>query len=247
MEIEDAVALVTGANRGLGKAYVEALLGRGAARIYAGARDPSTLAPVVALDPRRIVPVVLDVTREGDAARAAVSSSDVTLLINNAGVFANFGGFVMRPDNAAIRHEMEVNYFGVLALCQAFAPVLAHNGGGAIVNVLSILATIATPVTGSYCASKFAALAMTRCLRAELALQRTLVVAAMPGTIDTDMAKDYAGPKVSPGEAAAATLDAVVAGDEEIYIGDQARGLAARHRADPEAVAREHARFLPMA
>lgn len=245
MQIEDSVALVTGANRGLGKCYVETLLSRGAARVYACARQPASLEPIVALDPKRIVPVALDVTHEGDAARAAVSNSDVTLLINNAGVFHNFGGFVMQPDNAAIRHEMDVNYFGVLALCQAFAPVLARNGGGAIVNVLSILATIATPATGSYCASKFAALALTRCVRAELAAQRTLVVAAMPGTIDTDMAKDYPGPKVSPEEVVSATLHAIVSGTEEIYIGDQARTLAAQYRADPEAVARERAAFLP--
>lgn len=245
MKIEKAVVLVTGANRGLGLAYVEALLKHGAKKVYAGVRRLETADDVVELDAERVVAIQLDVTNKNQVANAAAEHQDVTLVINNAGVLMNYGGFVSHPDNAAIRGEMEINYYGTLAMCQEFAPVLKRNRGGAIVNVLSILGSVATAAVGSYCASKFAALALTRCIRAELAAQGTLVISAMPGTIDTDLAKDYPGPKVSPLEVAEATIAALESGEEEIFIGEQAQTLAAQLLADPAGLARERAAMLP--
>lgn len=243
--IKDGVLFITGANRGLGLAFVREALRQGAARVHAAARDTASLAPVVALDPARISPVRLDVTDIDACAAAARDCGDVTVLVNNAGVLGNYGGFVMRPDQAAIRREMDVNYYGVLNLCQAFAPVLARNGGGGIVNVLSILAVAVAPVVGSYCASKFAALALTRCLGAELAAQGTRVLAAVPATIDTSMAEGYPGPKDPPEFVAKTALDALAAGRAEVFIGELSNTLAERFRSDPEGLARERAQMLP--
>ncbi len=243
--IEGARLFITGANRGLGRVFVQQALLLGAARIYAAARDPASLDATLALDPARIQPVRLDVTRVEDCAAAARDCGDVNVLINNAGVLSNYGGFVTRPDQAGIRQEMDVNYYGVLNLCQAFAPVLARNGGGGIVNVLSILAIAATPVVGSYCASKFAALALTRCLAAELAAQGTRVLAAIPATIDTDMAAGYPGPKDPPDFVARTALEALAAGQAEIHIGALSNEVYAQFRSDPEGLARERAQMLP--
>lgn len=243
--IEGARLLVTGANRGLGRAFVQQALALGAARVYAAARDPATLAATLALDAARVRPVRLDVTRVEDCAAAARDCGDVDLLVNNAGVLSNYGGFVTRPDGAGLRREMDVNYYGVLNVCQAFAPVLAKNGGGGIVNVLSILAIAATPVVGSYCASKFAALALTRCLAAELAAQGTRVLAAIPATIDTEMANGYPGPKDAPDFVARTALEALAAGRAEVHIGSLSNEVYAQFRRDPEGLARERAEMLP--
>lgn len=243
--IEGARLFITGANRGLGRAFVQEALARGAARVYAAARDPASLDATLALDPTRVHPVRLDVTQVDACRAAARDCGDVDVLVNNAGVLANYGGFVTRPDQAGIRHEMDVNYYGVLNLCQAFAPVLARNGGGGIVNVLSILAIAATPVVGSYCASKFAALALTRCLAAELAGQGTRVLAAIPATIDTDMAAGYPGPKDAPDFVAKTALEALAAGRAEVHIGPLSNEVYAQFRTDPEGLARERALMLP--
>ncbi len=243
--IEGARLFITGANRGLGRVFVQQALSLGAVRIYAAARDPASLAATLALDPARVHPVRLDVTRVEECTAAARDCGDVDVLINNAGVLSNYGGFVTKPDQAGIRQEMDVNYYGVLNLCQAFAPVLARNGGGGIINVLSILAIAATPVVGSYCASKFAALALTRCLAAELAAQGTRVLAAIPATIDTDMAAGYPGPKDPPDFVARTALEALAAGQAEIHIGALSNEVHAQFRNDPEGLARERAQMLP--
>lgn len=243
--INGGTFFITGANRGLGLAFVQAALQMGARRVHAAARDPASLAAVVALDPARVDAVKLDVTRIEDCAAAARSCGDTTILINNAGVLGNYGGYVTRPDQAAIRLEMDVNYYGVMNLCQAFAPVLTQNGGGGIINVLSILAIAATPVVGSYCASKFAALALTRCLAAELAAGGTRVLAAIPATIDTDMAAGYPGPKDAPDFVARTALEALAAGKAEVHIGPLSNEVYAQFRKDPEGLARERAQMLP--
>ncbi|MBW4599297.1 MAG: SDR family oxidoreductase [Calothrix sp. FI2-JRJ7] len=247
MKLADSVALVTGANGGLGKAYVEALLNAGTNRIYAGARKLESLAEIVSRDPHRVIPIQLDITDAQLVNDAAVSYSDVTLLINNAGVALNYGGFVTNPDLKGARTEMEVNYFGTLMMCQAFAPILKQNGGGVIVNVLSILAQATSPVIGTYSAAKSAALALTKGVRAELVAQGTLVVAVMPGTIDTEMSKDYAGAKVSPVEVVQATLQAVTDGIEDIYPGEQATAIATQLLSDPKAIEKQMAALLPTA
>jgi len=155
MRIEGSVALVTGANRGIGKAFVAALWEQGAARIYATARKVDTLSSLVAIDPKRIVPLALDVTDRAAVRDAAKTATDVTLLANNAGT-AYFTGFMSTDDPASAMADMDVNYFGTLAMIRAFAPTLKANGGGAIVNIASIASLVNFPVLGSYSASKAA-------------------------------------------------------------------------------------------
>ena len=184
MEIKGSVALVTGANRGIGRSFVEALLARGAAKIYASARRPERLADLAERHKGIVVSLKLDITQPADISTAARQCRDVQLLVNNAGINLQ-AGLIAANDLAAARAEMETNYFGPLAMCRAFAPILAANGGGAVVNMLSILARVNLPMYGSLCASKAAALSLTKGVRGELAKQGTLVVAVMPGAIDT--------------------------------------------------------------
>jgi NAD(P)-dependent dehydrogenase (short-subunit alcohol dehydrogenase family) len=244
MRISGAVALVTGANRGIGRAYVAALLEAGAAKVYAGARDPAGLADLAAAHPGRIEAIRLDITDAADIAAAAAKCRDVSLLINNAGINRQ-AGFVAAGDLAHARAEMETNYFGPLAMCRAFAPILKANGGGAIVNMLSILARVNLPMYGSLCASKAAALSMTQGVRGELAAQGTLVVAIMPGACDTEMEQNFPPPKLAPAEAASAALAAVEAGAEEVYPGDMAAGIHQGLAADAKAIEKDFAKYLP--
>ncbi|MFI6476655.1 SDR family oxidoreductase [Nonomuraea sp. NPDC050663] len=214
--MEAWTALVTGANRGLGKALADALLSRGARTVYAGARDPETVT-----DPR-LVPVRLDITDPASVAAAAERCGDVTLLINNAGIGLR-GGLIAPGSLDAARAEMETNYFGTLAMCRALAPTLARNGGGAIVNVLSVLSWITLPGLGTYSASKAAAWAMTNGVRQELAGQGTRVVGVHAAFIDTDMAAGVDLPKTSPATVAELVLDAVEKGEEEVLVDDITR------------------------
>ena len=233
MNIRNSVVLVTGANRGLGRAFVEALLAAGAKKVYAAARDPSSLA----FD--GVVPVRLDVTRPADVAAAVLACPDVTLLINNAGI-SRGSGLLAADSAAAARAEFETNFFGPLATSQAFAPVLKANGGGAIVNVLSVLSWLSLPGVATYCASKSAAWSLTNGLRNELRAQGTLVVGVHVGLMDTDMAKGLDAPKAAPPDVARQTLAAVEAGREEVLADDLSRqvrqGLSAgAFLADPAA------------
>jgi NAD(P)-dependent dehydrogenase (short-subunit alcohol dehydrogenase family) len=219
MRIADSVALVTGASRGLGRAFVEELAGRGAATIYAGARDPSRVTGPG-------VPVALDITDPEQVAAAARRCADVTLLVNNAGVMA-LSPLIGAPTMDGARQEMETNYFGTLAMCRAFAPVLAAGGGGAIVNMLSVVSWFTNPANGSYGASKAAAWALTNGVRIELARQGTLVVGVHAGFVDTEMAAALAGdaPKLSPAEVARQVFDAVEAGEVEVLTDDRTRRI----------------------
>jgi NAD(P)-dependent dehydrogenase (short-subunit alcohol dehydrogenase family) len=235
MEIAHCVALVTGANRGLGKAYCEALLAAGAAKVYAGARDP---ASVEVGDPR-LVPLLLDVTREDQVAAAATTCNDVTLLINNAGILLNKP--MLAPDSeSALRAEMEVNVFGVLRMMRAFAPVLKKNGGGAIANMLSVVSWFVSPFNATYCASKHAALAVTDGARLQLKPQGTQVVAVYAGFIDTDMAAHFNGPKTSPQLVAQQTLAGVRRGLDHVRVDARADEIWQASRTDPEGL---HARM----
>ncbi|MGU7768656.1 SDR family oxidoreductase [Burkholderia sp. MR1-5-21] len=232
MNIDGCVALVTGANRGVGAAFVEGLLAAGARKVYAAARDPEA---IVLRDPR-VVPVELDVTNAQQIQRAARNASDVTLLVNNAGV-NRIAPCLSLVDPDAATHEMDVNYFGSLNMIRAFAPALRENGG-AIVNMLSILARIALPSMGSLCASKAAALRMTESVRAELAKDGVSVLAIMPGAIDTDMSRDFPGPKIPALDVVSATLDALTAGADDVYVGNMAKSIAAELASDRIAVQR---------
>ena len=216
--IEGTTALVTGANRGLGKAFVQALLDRGAARVYAAARDPGTIDVTDA----RIGAVQLDITNLDDIAAAARDCTDVSLLINNAGAML-LRPFLSAPDMSAARTEMETNYFGTLAMARAFAPVLGAAGGGSLVNMLSVVSWYAPPFNASYCASKSAQWALTNALRVELRAQGTLVVGVHAGFIDTDMAAAVDDPKISAQQVAAQTLDAIEKGQPEVLTDEWTR------------------------
>jgi NAD(P)-dependent dehydrogenase (short-subunit alcohol dehydrogenase family) len=244
MEVSNAIALVTGANGGIGSHFVEQLLWLNVAKVYVCARTIGKLSDLVALDPARVFPVELDVTNSQSVIAAAAQCHDVTLLINNAGTSLN-QGIISAPDLETARAEMEVNYFGMAAMCRAFAPILQQQGGGAIVNILSLLGKVNLPFSGSYSASKAAAISMTQSVRAELAAQHTLVVGVMPGTVDTDLAKAWPDPKVAPGEVARAALQAVIAGEEDVYPGEQATQVSAQLLADPKGVEKYMASFLP--
>ena len=191
MQIAGSVVLITGANRGIGRAFVAGFEAEGARKIYAAARDPATVQ-----NPR-VVPIRLDITDSQQVAAAAATCSDVSVLVNNAGV-ATFTSLLQAPDMAAARLEMETNYFGTLAMCREFAPVLARQGGGVLVNILSTASWMTWPWIGSYSASKRGQLALTMGVRMELRSQGTLVVGVFPDYVDTDMTAHITAEKASP-------------------------------------------------
>lgn len=209
MQIKNSVAFVTGANRGLGLAFARALLARGASKVYAAAREPSSITVP------GVVPVQLDVTNPAEIAAAVALAGDVTLLVNNAGI-SRHSGLLADDSITAARAELETNAFGPFELSRAFAPILAANGGGAIINVLSVLSWVTIPAVATYSISKAAAWALTNGLRAELASQHTHVVALHVGYMETDMAKGVPGPKVAPEVVAGLALDGVESGAREV-------------------------------
>jgi NAD(P)-dependent dehydrogenase (short-subunit alcohol dehydrogenase family) len=231
MQIAGSVALVTGANRGLGRAFAEALVARGAARVYAGARDPASVTG------GNVLPVRLDVTSPADVADAAATCGDVTLLINNAGI-ARFLPLLDTSDPEAAEAEMATNYFGTLRMCRAFAPVLGRNGGGALVNMLSVVSWMNVPLQGSYSASKAAAWSLTQGVRHELKAQGTQVVGVYAGYIATDMTRGFDVAKASPEAIAASTLDGIEAGATEVLADSRSAEIKTLLRDDPGAIDR---------
>lgn len=218
MQIEGRVALVTGANRGIGRAIVEALLARGARKVYAAARRPETLAELVAASEGRVVALRLDITNAADVQRAVAQAEDVDLLVNNAGVVSHaFGGFEDVTWLDAARQEFETNVVGTLRVSQAFAPMLAQNGGGAIANVISVAGLVGFPPALTYSSSKAALHSITQTTRQLLRGQGTYVAGVYPGPVDTQMAERFPVQKVSAASAADATLDGLEQGLEEIY------------------------------
>jgi len=232
------VALVTGTNRGLGRTLVEALLDRGVGRVYASARDVDALEPIFGHDDR-VVTVQLDVTDSRHIAAAAQTAGDVNLLVNNA----SFAAFArpLEADAAAIDAEMAVNYRGTFALTRAFIPVLERNGGGAVVNVLTLLSLASTPGMAGYSASKAAAHSMTQALRTALTGQGITVHGVYPGAIDTDMIAEIQMPKTPPRVVADAVLDGVAAGAEDIFPDPMAQQMAALWWNDPKSFERQFA------
>ena len=208
MKIEGAAALVTGANRGLGAAIAQALVDSGA-KVYGAARDSTTITN------QDVIPVLLDVNNPDDIAGAARTCGDVSIVVNNAGILRQSASLAAGGIEAA-RAEMETNYFGSMRMARAFAPILRENGGGALVNVLSVLSFISMPQGATYSASKAAAWSLTNALRIELRRQGTLVVAVHAGFIDTDMAAGVTGDKVSPQSVAQQIVAALAADAEEV-------------------------------
>lgn len=243
-KVNGSVALVTGANRGIGKAFVEELIAGGAAKVYAAARNTDSLQDLASQSSGKIVPVKLDVTNRGDIETAATALTDVDLLINNAGV-AGFEGILSASNDAVARNEMAVNYFGVFDTTRAFAPVLKANGGGAIVNMASIASYVNFPALGSYSASKAAVHSLTQSTRAELAAQETEVFGVYPGPVDTDMAAEFPMEKTSPNEVVKAIFASVEAGEHDIYPDPMAVETYKNLLADPKAVEREVGGMLP--
>jgi NAD(P)-dependent dehydrogenase (short-subunit alcohol dehydrogenase family) len=219
MEIEGSVALVTGASRGIGKAIAEELLARGAAKVYAGVRTPSSVT-----DPR-LVAVELDVTDAARVAEVAADLDDVQIVVNNAGI-----GQAATPLRASLddaRAQLEVNYLGIVSMTQAFAPVLAANGGGAFVNVLSVASWVAIPNLATYSASKAAAWLFTNAARVELKSQGTQVLGVHVGYVDTDLTAGLEVEKLAPQTVVSAVLDALGAGASEVVVDEFSRAVKA--------------------
>jgi NAD(P)-dependent dehydrogenase (short-subunit alcohol dehydrogenase family) len=240
MKIENANVLVTGANRGLGLAIVQASLAAGATRVYAGARDPRSLGELVARSAGRVVAVQLDVTDATSLARAAQQASDVTLLVNNAGVLASFG--LLTSDRDAIAKDFATNFYGVLSATKAFLPALeraAAHGEAALVNMLSVVSLASMPAIGGYSASKAAASSVTQGLRGELKSRGIGVHGVFAGAIDTDMTKSMAMTKARPSDVARAILEGVERGEEDIFPDAMSRQISASFRDDPKRVERQ--------
>ena len=229
MDIKDSVVLVTGGNRGLGKALVQAFLQAGARKIYVGSRTP-----IETSDPR-LVPIKLDITNAQDVAAAAQTCQDVTILMNNAGFLANAStSLLTAPSVDGAHQEMETNYFGTLAMVRAFAPILGKNGGGTLVNMLSVLSWFTIPISESYSASKYAALSLTQGIRIELRSQGTLVTAVHAGYIDTDMAAGVNAPKTSPEDVAASIIEGIRNNQEEVLADQMSREIKVVLASNPQ-------------
>ncbi|MET9496952.1 SDR family oxidoreductase [Streptomyces sp. NPDC006552] len=229
MELKNAVVVVTGANRGLGRHLVTQLMERGA-KVYGAARRPEMV------DVPGVIPLRLDVTDEASIREATRTASDATLLINNAGI--STGATLIGGDLAEVRREMETNFFGPLATTRAFAPVIEGNGGGAVLNVLSVLSWFHPATLGSYAASKAAAWALSDATREELAPRRITVSALHVGYMDTDMAADVpADQKVAAADVAAQALHGVEAGLPEILADETSRYVKQGLSAAPQPTA----------
>lgn len=214
MNITDQIALVTGANRGIGRQFVLELLERGATKVYATARRPESLD----FDDSRVVPLQLDLLDHESIVVAAATARDVTLVVNNAGIAT--GAALVTGDLVEARREMDTHFWGTLDVIREFSPLLAGNGGGAIVNVLSALSWFAAPSTGAYSAAKAAEWNMTNGVRLELAGQGTRVQGVLLGAADTDITTDYDGPKIDPREVPRLSLDGLATGSIEVIVDD---------------------------
>lgn len=227
MNVTGQIALVTGANRGIGRQFVLELLERGASKVYATARRPETLD----FDDPRVVPLRLDLLDHESVDAAAAAARDVSLLVNNAGITT--GAVLVTGDLAEIRREMDTHFWGTLDVIRAFSPVLAANGGGAIVNVLSALSWFAAPGAGAYAAAKAAEWNMTNGVRLELAAQGTLVQGVLLGAADTDMMAGYDGLKIDPREVPRRSLDGLAAGSIEVVVDDWTAMVKSALAGDP--------------
>lgn len=238
MQTKGSIALVTGANRGIGLAFVQALLEGGATRVYAAARDIGTLEQATRLDQQAVRPIKLDVRSAADIKAAAAQAKDVNLLINNAGI-ATIGGLASTPLET-IRDNMETNFFGLLNVTNAFLPSLEQRHG-AVVNMLTLVALASMPALAAYNASKAAGWSLTQTLRADLARRGVSVFGVFPGAVDTDMIRSFEMPKTPAIDVARAVLAGVDAGEEDIFPDPMAQQLYSAWRQDHKAVERQFA------
>lgn len=244
MKLTGKVVLVTGANGGIGKTLVKTLIDKGVAKVYAAARNSAAVADLAQQHAGRVTALRLDITDASSVATAAEQCRDLDLLINNAGV--NRCESFMGPSGMeSAREEMEVNYFGTLAMCRAFAPLLAARGGGAIVNICSIIGLVNLPLNGTYCASKAAGHSLLQGLRAELAARNIRVAGVYPGPVDTDMTAGQEMPKATPDQVAAAIVAGLENGDEDIFPDPMSLDVHAGLHNDPKQVEKEFAAMIP--
>lgn len=227
MRIESAVALVTGANRGIGERFARELLARGAAKVYAAARDVGRISVP------GVEALALDITDPASVTAAATRAADVTRLVNNAGVA--YAQDLVTGDLAKIRGEVETNVFGTLAMIRAFAPVLRRNGGGGVLNVLSAASWFTYPGSGSYAVSKAAEWSLTGGVRMELADQGTQVTGTPVGMVDTDVSAAFDVEKIDPAEFVRITLDGFERGEAEVVADDVSRRVKAAVASPPGA------------
>lgn len=235
MNLQSQIALVTGANRGIGRALVQALLNSGVKKVYATARSSEKLAqlPIDA----RVTPLQVEVSDASSVAALATAAPDVTLLINNAGVL-DFGPVLDAP-LSAFERNFATNFYGVLHMSRAFVPVIERNGGGAIVNVLTLVALASMPGLGVYNASKAATWSLTQSMRANLASRNIEVYNVFPGAVDTDMLAGVDMPKTSPSDIADAVLQGLTDSNEDIFPDQMSSGLYAAWKADHKAVEKQ--------
>jgi NAD(P)-dependent dehydrogenase (short-subunit alcohol dehydrogenase family) len=239
MKLQNATALVTGANRGIGRAFVQALLNVGVQKVYATARDRNSLEAITALDPTRVIPLQADITDHALVSRLSEQAADVNLLINNAGVLS-FGNILDIPVET-LHQQFDTNFYGTLNMARAFVPVLERNGGGAIVNVLTLVALASMPGLAGYNASKAAAWSMTQSLRATVANQNISVYGVFPGAVDTEMLAGVDMAKTSPMDIATAVLQGIETGQEDIFPDPMSTQLYAAWKQDHKAVEKQFA------
>jgi NAD(P)-dependent dehydrogenase (short-subunit alcohol dehydrogenase family) len=239
MKLQNATALVTGANRGIGRALVQALLDAGVQKVYGTARDRNSLEALTALDPMRVISLQVDITDLNLVSQLSEQASDVNLLINNAGVLS-FGN-ILDTTVETIHQQFDVNFYGTLNMARAFVPVLERNGGGAIVNLLTLVALASMPGLAAYNASKAAAWSMTQSLRASVADKNITVYGVFPGAVDTDMLAGVDMAKTSPADIATAVLQGVATDREDIFPDPMSTQLYAAWKQDHKAVEKQFA------
>ena len=233
VSVENKVVLVSGSNRGIGKSFAIQALAQGAKKVYATARDVSTLTEIAELQDDRVVALALDVTDQDQVNAVAAAARDVEILINNSGMGTGTA-ILGTTEEAGMRLELDVNYFGTMKMGRAFAPILEANGGGAMVNILSISGLCSFPFAPGYSASKAAGHSLTQAFRAAMARQNTLVAGVYPGPVDTDMAKRLPFDKASPDSVAINVFEAIANGEEDIFTDPFAVEFARQLREDPK-------------
>ncbi|NET00440.1 MAG: SDR family oxidoreductase [Sphaerospermopsis sp. SIO1G1] len=239
MKIQNATALVTGANRGIGLAIVKTLLEAGVKKVYATARNINNLETVTALDTSRVIPLQLDVTNQEIINGITKQATDVNLLINNAGIL-EFGDILEIP-NETISKQFETNFYGSLNMARAFVPVIESNNGGAIVNILTLVALASMPGISVYNASKAAAWSMTQSLRASVAAKGIAVHGVFPGAVDTDMLAGVDMAKTSPADIGAAIVSGIEADQEDIFPDSMSSQFYTAWKQDHKAVEKQFA------
>lgn len=245
MNLKGKIVMVTGANGGVGSALIKALLDKGAAKVYAAARTIAAVEELAQFNAERIVALRLDITSAASVATATEQCVEVNLLINNAGINRCVSLLGLAGMEAA-REEMEVNFFGTLAMCRAFAPVLEANGGGTIVNVCSVIGLVNLPVNGTYCASKAAGHSLLQGVRAELVPRGIRVVGVYPGPVDTKMTAGQEMPKATPDQVASAILEGLEHDAEDIFPDPMSQGVHEQLEKNAKQVEKQFAAMIPV-